>query len=128
MDKAVRNFGQGRFEDYPSRVAKSWRGHFVYLLWHQGEVVYVGYTSRLRRRIQDHSLKAKSEAGWFDFNEVTVKKLSSKAAALAEEARQIRLWHPPHNTIGRDPKSFKAVDLLAALGLRKADPEFVRRA
>lgn len=108
---------EGKFIELPLRLAiRRIRGHFVYVLWRENEPVYVGVTSGLVDRINQHRCKMSREDD-YSYDSVTVKRFRNRTLAESEEARLIRLLNPEYNTQGRDEASF--IDLMAALGLEE---------
>ncbi len=85
--------------------------YHVYMLCLEGEVVYIGQTHDLIRRIREHVAKARTDPS-FLFNEVWAKPILSLSQAGAEERRLIAKFKPKsnHRHVGRE------LDL-ASLGL-----------
>lgn len=98
------------------------RGCFVYILVEGRTVVYVGYTSRLQRRVTEHRSR-KSRGEDYDFDSVLIRRCKGVAEAKAMETDLIEIFEPPYNFAGR---SRSGVELLSLLGFRETEP-FNRR-
>jgi excinuclease UvrABC nuclease subunit len=83
--------------------------HWVYLLYDNDEVVYIGCTLDLKRRIDQHKDKV--------FNSVAVKKHWNQVLAMSEERKLIILYNPKYNWI---PAHLKARPELGILKKKAA--------
>ena len=109
----------------------------VYCLLLRGEVVYVGQSVSVYRRLAQHHGSAKQKKNYLntplggshtmhiEFDAVMVKWCSKDRLDLLEE-ELIRRYRPKHNIIIRDELPDLPVDL-SALGLNAVDTSFKRR-
>ena len=109
----------------------------VYCLLLCGEVVYVGQSVSVYRRLAQHHGSAKRKKNYLnmplgdlrtihiEFDAVMVKWCSKDRLDLLEE-ELIRRYRPKHNIIIRDELPDLPVDL-SALGLNAVDTSFKRR-
>lgn len=68
--------------------------HVVYRHWGDGELLYVGVTSRFAGRQADHR---RMSSWWIDVDRITINSFSTRNQALVGEAVAIRDEEPLHN-------------------------------
>lgn len=66
----------------------------------QGELLYVGITNDLERRLKQHSER---QPWWHQVDNITYETFGSREAAVAAEARAIWYQAPVYNVIGQKP-------------------------